>query len=281
MRHPNKAIATLVAAALLLGTARAEGFRAKDDEIVPSDSVLVNATASPTNASCADDLWDDPSTTCEEHKEWGQCFEDFMIKKGQNEENDVVGVLSYCARTCGRCPGDVWDPALYFERTGGRSLYLGEDALVEGCRNEEGLTCEVEVETAEPVEPAEAEPAETTAGGGCGFSTGRPEYSIPGGKSEDECRANFASLGDLRGLQSDTSIMSCVTSYGSQCCSGVNRYLGKGSGLHGCACKTNLLNEVLGMVPSFARPILQGAISACNVPTVANGQCKAAECRRK
>jgi len=255
MMRDHKAVATVVAAVLLLGSARAESFRAKDDEIGPS--VLVNASSA-TNSSCVDDLWDDPSTTCEEHKEWGQCFDDFMIRKGENEENDVVGVLSYCARTCGRCPGDVWDPALYFERTGGRSLYLGEDALIESCRNEDGLTCEVEVEV-ETVKPAEAE---------C--------Y-----KSDDECRAAFAGLGDLTGLQSDTNIMSCARGYNSQCCGGVNGYLGKGSGLYGCGCKTRLLNEALGMVPSFARPIIQGAISACKIPTVANGQCKAAECRRK
>ena len=36
-----------------------------------------------------------------------------------------------------------------------------------------------------------------------------------------------------------------------------------------------LLDEALGSVPSFARPIVDGAINSCGIPTTKNGRCYA------
>jgi len=248
------------------------------NETAEANTTATTEDASPDtiadNVDCVDDLWDAADTTCEDHKGWDQCFDDFMVIKGENEENDVIGVQSYCAKTCERCPGDVWDPALYYEKTG-RSLYLGKDAVIDSCKNEEGLTCEAP--------PPEEEAAADEEGGEDGQTTDadvigdkfdeEETTTLQGGKSPGECRAGFASLGDLRGLQQNDDLMACATGTGASCCRGVNSYLGEGSALYGCGCQPGLLREALGEVPGFVRPIIERAINACDIPTTDNGGC--------
>ena len=94
-------------------------------------------------------------------------------------------------------------------------------------------------------------------------------------KSAQDCRAGFASLGGISNLQNDGGILSCASGYGGSCCSAVRRYLGPGSALDGCGCQPGLLDEALGSVPGFARPIVDGAINSCGIPTTKNGRCYA------
>jgi len=294
----------LVGVALLAAPAHADAnvtldFRAKEDSAPDSLDMSMSEAADVTNVTssstknatsdtmhsddvpgpeitCVDEIWNDATTTCEEHKGWGQCFDDFMVKRGENEENDLVGVISFCAKTCERCPGDLWDPALYFEKTG-RSLYLGQDMAVQSARNAPdavftGIPDDQQYNPEAPKEEeadaiaAEEEEKEEEKNGG--FAAGI--------KSAKECEGAFAAFGSLRGLQNDGDIMTCVSGAGGRCCSGVRRYLGRGTSLYGCACHPGLLTRALQDVPSFVRPIITTAIRSCNIPMGMNDRkCKA------